>query len=442
MRRGSNFRGMCVWLTAAILLLAAASADAGRLNVREVVKRVIPRVGQQLSRVAVDGKVAITAACVAAACVINFATPAEAVSADFLSPDAELAQARGTGDIFARGSSTIGKTAANYSSYAPSNNGRSTVEKMAASPGLSFSHWVGKGVYHNSGNNFGTIRIGTTAKTKSFSAYQTTSFRYHPDTTDGIDDIGIKTVTYAGARMLLIDNGDGGMSYGYVNTDALVGRTRVFFRNARGYLLRYHDGPVQIAGLGYEYVDNDLNLLANPGESADSVRSHGVALYRAGINYPLTDLFTSGDALAVNLKLSSAMHLGDIGPVKLGETWQGELNDWAGEDADLDHMLYHTAGGSINVSFADGRVNLILGGYVQHTIDGVIKRPMEADGDFDIRNVAISVGGTVDLLPDDGISLVAVYNRHDQSTDANLDDKRYDNEASGTWARVVARKAF
>lgn len=422
MKRVSILQGTCVWLAVAMLLVAAVSADASRLNVRTVVERVIPKIGQQLSQVAVNGKAVITAACVAAACVINFAAPAEAEAGDFLSPDVELTTARGAGDIFAT-----------------SNN---TIEKSAESPGLSFSHWIAKGVYHESGSNLGTIRIGTTAKAKSFSAYIASAFRYHPDTTDGIDSIGIKTRTYAGARMLLLDNGEGNMSYGYANTDIFVVPTRALFRNMRGYLLHFHDGPIKIAGIGYEYVDNGLNLLTTPGESGDPVRSHGVALYRAGLNYPITDLFTTSDALAINLKLNSALHLGDIGPVKLGETWQGELNDWAGEDAELEHMLYHTAGGSINLSLADGRVNLSLNGSIQHTIDGDIKRPLQADGDFDIRNTTVGVGGTVDLFPDHGISLEAWYKRFDQSAQANLDGKRYDYDANGTWARIAAKKTF
>lgn len=422
MKRRAIFQSTCVWLAVAMLLVAAVSADASRLNVKEVVKRVIPQIGQQLSRVAHNGKVAITAACVAASCVINFATPAEAESADYLSSDMELTTTRGASAIFTKSDTTI--------------------EKSVESPGLSFSHWLAKGVYHGSGNNLGTLRIGTTAKAKSFNAYLTSAFRYHPDTTEGIDNIGIKTRVFAGARLLLIDKGEGNVSYGYVNTDVGVMATRVLFRNMRGYLLHFHEGPIQIAGLGYEYVDNAFSLLKTPGESGDPVRSHGVALYRAGLNYPITDVFTTSDALAINLKLNSALHLGDIGPVKLGETWQGELNDWAGEDADLDHMLYHTAGGSINVSLADGRVNLSLGGSIQHTIDGDIKRPMMPDGDFDIRNTTIGVGGTVDLLPDHGISLEGWYKRYDQSAEANLDGNRYDYDANGTFARVTAKKAF
>ena len=423
MRRVSSFRAACVWLAAAMLLVAAASAEAGRFNVKEVVKRVIPQVGQQLSKIAVNGKVAITAACVGAACMINFAQPAAAGLADFLSSDAELVQTRGAEGIFTTSNSTVEKSA-------------------AEGVGLNFSHWAASGVYHESGDNIGTLRFGTAVSGKSFNAYVTSAWRWHPDTTNGIDDIGVKTRTFAGARLTLVDNGEGNMSYGYVNTDAVVGGTRVFFRHARGYLLRYHEGSVQIAGLGYEYVDNQLSALSHPGESADPVRSHGVALYRAGINYPIMDLFTTSDALAINLKLNSAMHLGDIGPVKLGETWQGELNDWAGEDADLDHLLYHTAGGSINVALADGRINLTFGGAVQHSIDGDINRPMMADGDFDIRNTTISVGGTADLLPEHNISLEAWYDRYNQSTAANLDGQRYDNDASGTWARIAVKKGF
>lgn len=418
MRKVSNFRGACVWLAAAMLLVAAASADASRLNVGEVVKQVIPKVGQQLSKVAVNGKVAITAACVAAACVINFAAPGHA--ADFLTSDSELMKTRGSSAIFAPSSSRV--------------------DKGGEDPGLNFSHSVGKGIYHESGDTIGSLRLGTSVSGKNFNAYATVDFRSDYSTIDGIDGIEVKTRTYWGANGLLINKGDGNVSYGYLNADAFVGGSTMFFRNARAHLLRYHKGPFQVAALGYEYIDNDLNTLSNVDESGDAVRSHGVALYRAGINYPITDLFTTSDALAINIKLNSAMHLGDIGPVKLGETWQGELNDWAGEGADLDHLLYHSAGGSINVSLADDRINLSFGGGIQHTIDGDIKRSGMADGDFDIVNTAVGVGGTIDLLPDHNISLEGYFESYTQSVDANLDGKMHDADYTGTWSRVVLKK--
>ncbi len=393
MRRVSGWRGMCVWLAVAILLVAAASAEAGQLRLGEVVKRVIPQLGQQLSRVAVDGKVAVTAVCVMAACAINFTSPAEVVAAE-------------------------------------------------ESPGINFSHSVGIGVYHESGENIGTLRFGARAEVGSFRAYLTTAFRGDHRTTKGIDNIGVKTRGFGGARMLLFDYGEGDMSYGYLNADVFVGGTRVHFRNAHSYLLHYHKGPVQIAGLGYEYVDNNLDALNKPDESGDPVRSHGVALYRAGINYPLTDLLATREVLAIDLKLNSAMHLGDIGPAKLGETWQGELNDWVGDDADLDHLLYHTAGGSIRVSLADGRIKLNFGGAVQHTIDGNIQRPGGEEGDFDIINTTLAVGGEADILPAHGISLRARFERFDQSVEADLDGNSYDHDASGTRLRAVMRKSF
>ena len=422
MRRVLGFRGACVWLAAAMLLVAAASADARQLNVKEAVKRVIPQVSQQLSKL--GNKVVITAACfgLGAACVINFAAPAEAGSANFLSADAELVKTRGVSGIF---------------------TSSSVVEKSAAeSSGLSFDHWIGKGVYHESGDNIGTLRFGTSASGKNFSAYLTTAFRADYSTIDGIDGIGVKTRSFVGGSWLMVDNGEGNMSYVHLNTDTFVGGTTMHFRNARGHLLHWHDGPLQIAGLGYEYVDNDLNALSDPDRSGDPVRSHGVSLYRAGVNYDVTHLFTSSDKLAVSVKLNSAMHLGDIGPVKLGETWQGELNDWAGETAELDHMLYHTGGGSINVSLADNRINLSFGGVIQNTIDGDINRPMMPDGNFSIRNTIVAAGGTADLLPDHGISLEAWFERYDQSTSANLDGESYEHDAAGTWARVAVKKDF
>ena len=424
MRRVSSFRGACVWLAAA-MLLAAASADARPLNVNEAIKRVIPQVSQQLSKLAANGKkVLITATCIGgAACMINFAAPAEAGSADFLSADAQLVKTRGVSGIFTRGSSVVEKSA-------------------AEGPGISFDHWVAKGVYHESGDNIGTLRFGTSASGKNFSVYLTTAFRADYSTIDGIDGIGVKTRSFVGGNWLMVNNGEGNMSYGYVNADTFVGGTTMHFRNARGYLLKLSEGNFQVAVFGYEYVDNDLNALSDPDRSGDPVRSHGVALYRAGWQQPLTHLFTSSDKLAINLKLNSAMHLGDIGPVKLGETWQGELNDWAGEAAELDHMIYHTGGGSINVSLADGRINISLGAVIQNTIDGDINRPMMPDGNFSIRNTIVAAGGTADLLPDHGISLEAWFERYDQATEADLDGESYKHDAAGTWARIAVKKDF
>ena len=79
------------------------------------------------------------------------------------------------------------------------------------------------------------------------------------------------------------------------------------------------------------------------------------------------------------------MHLGDIGSVKLGEIWQGELNDWASEDANLDHILYRSASGSISFSLANDRINLTFGATIQHSINGDTQQSGMADGDFDIR---------------------------------------------------------
>ena len=420
MRRVSGFRGMCLWLATVMLLVAATSAEARRWNVGEVVKQVIPNVRPQLLRLAnrSGGAVKITATCVAAAavCLINFAAPTDAVAADYLSSDAELVKTKGANAIFAK-------------------EPKQLKALDAADPGLSFSHWGAKGVFHDSGSNVGTLRLGTSAAVGSFSAYVTSAFRWHPDTINGTEDLGVSTRTYAGGNTLLFNNGEGKMSYGYLNTDAFVGGTTVNILNARAHLLRWHEGVFQIAALGYEYNDLYLNDLSNPDERGDPVRSHGAAIYRAGIKYPITDLFTTSDALAVNVKLNSAMHLGDIGPVKLGETWQAELNDWAGDGADLNHLLHHSAGGSINVSLADGRINLTFGGGIQHTIDGDIKKAGMAEGDFDIVNTTVSVGGTVQLS--ERIKLEAWFDRYDQATEAYLGGQSYEHNASGTWGRFA-----
>ena len=167
------------------------------------------------------------------------------------------------------------------------------------------------------------------------------------------------------------------------------------------------------------------------------MRSHGAALYRADIKYPLT----ASDAITIDLKLNSVLHLGDIGLVNLGETWQGELNAWAGDDADLDHRLYHRAGGSINVELADGRVNLSFGREVHHTIGGNITLPDE-NGDFDLSYTILSVAGVFDILPSQDISLAASFGRYYQSVNAKLGSETYENDSWGTSGRFLMKKKF
>lgn len=409
-----------LWLLAAAVLAMATQLEAKNSRIGEVVKQVIPKFSAQLAKVAVKGKVDIAAACIATACVINFATPAEALPPTYLNSDAELTKSSGAGAIFTNNETFDESSSAQEQS------------------GIEFGHWIGTGVYHENGSNLGTVRAGATATGNGFSIYLKSAYRYHHDTTNGIDDIALKTRTFAGLRALLIDSGEGQVSYGYVNTKAFVGATHLNIPGFEGYLLHYHLGPFQAAAVGYEYVDTGISTL----DGADGVRSHGASLYRAAMKYPLTSLFTTSDAIGIDIKLNSTMHLGDIGPVKLGETWQGELNDWTGEDNELEHRLYHRAGGSINLMLADGRINLAFGGAVQHSIDGKVDSSMHENGDFSIVRTTLLAGGTIKLLPSHNITLEGFYERYDQSTEAEFDGKEYDENDKGTWARVAITKAF
>lgn len=357
--------------------------------------------------------------CLATACAINFVTPMEVAEADLLSSTAELLHAGDASSIFAENSSVVEKS-------------------MRTQPSIVFDHWLAKGAYHNSGDNVGVLRFGITAKRGNFSAFLTTAYRYGLDN-DGIDDIAIKTRTWSGVKGTLFDNGKERMSYGYTATKLSTSKhLRVY--STQNYLLSYRTDVLHIAGLGYEYFDTEGKKLSGD-EGADNVRSHGTALYRAGIKYPLTDLFTDSDALALDLKLNSVLHLGNIGLVKLGETWQGELNDWAGEAADLDHTLYHRAGGSINVELAEGLINLNLGGEIHHTIGGNITHP-DTDGDFDLTYTILLVAGVFDIIPTQDISLAASFGRYDQSVKAKLGNQTYEDNSWGTSGRFVLQKDF
>lgn len=396
-------------------LLVSVAAEAGGFNVREVVKRVIPQVSHQLSKVAVGGKVAITAACVATACLVNFAAPADALDTGTLYSDSELLTRDSAHGIFS-----------------------SKVEKSAREGGgIDFSYWAGKGIYYSTGDPLGMVRLGVNAEMKNFSAYATSEFRYHHDDVNGIDDIGLITRSFAGFNGLVINNGEGNVSFGYTNVRSFGGSSALTFWNIENYLLHYHQGPFQIAGVGHEYVDFDATF----GEM-DNVRSHGLAVYRAGINYPISDHLAVGDVVEIRLKLNSAMHLGDIGPVKLGETWQAELNDWAGDEADLDHLLYHRAGGSINLTFADDRINLSFGGALQHTVGGDIKADGMERGEFDIVHTTLSASGSIVLLPQHDVTLKGYFERYDQSVDADLGSESFDGDDWGTESRIALVKKF
>ena len=83
------------------LSMPTTSAPASNLSVREAIKQVVPQVGPQLRKLAVAGRVAITAMCFATACAINFAAPTEATAANYLNSDAELLRSGDASSIFA-----------------------------------------------------------------------------------------------------------------------------------------------------------------------------------------------------------------------------------------------------------------------------------------------------------------------------------------------------
>ena len=239
---------------------------------------------------------------------------------------------------------------------------------------------------------------------------------------------------------LLVDYGEGHVSYGYTSNQLAVGSKYLKVRSTQNYLLHYHNSPLQIVALGYEYLDTEGKKVSGD-EGADNVRSHGMALYRVSIGYPLASLFTASDAVAIDLKLNSALHLGDIGVAKLGETWQGELDAWIGTEARLYHRLYHRAGGSLKLKLADDRISVSLGGEVHDTIDGQIEHP-DADGEFDIRVTSLSIAGVFELIPSQDISFSASYGRYEQAVTARLGGEEYQDDSWGTGGRFVIKKKF
>ena len=379
----------------ALVLLAIAlptlpiSVYAGNIGVREAVKQIVPRVMPQLRKVSAAGRVAVTAVCIISACVLSFATPTDANATDYLNSNVE----------------TLDHADSSLTSI-----------ETSADSHLTFNHWLAKGIYHNSGDNVGVMRFGVTAESGDISAFLTVAFRYGLDN-GGIDDIAIKTRTWGGIKGTLIDNGAGQLSYGYNAIKLSTNNKHLRLYSTQNYLLSYRIGSLHIAGLGYEYVDTEGKKLSGD-EGADNVRSHGASLYRAEIKYPF--LFNASDSIAIDLKLNSALHLGDIGFATLGETWQEELNAWAGDDANLHHALYHRAGGNIKIKLADEQVSITLGGEIHHTVGGDITHPHREDGNFALNYRVLSIAGDFIIIPSQDISLFASFGRYDQSIDAKL----------------------
>ena len=407
----------------ALVVLAIAlptlptSVYAGNINVREMIKQIVPRVAPQLRKIsAVAGKVAVTAVCIVSVCAISFATPADTTDIDDLNSNVEA----------------LGHVGSSLTS--------SVVEvPIDTQHELTFNHWLAKGIYHNSGDNVGVMRFGVTAERGNLAAFLTVAFRYGLDN-GGIDDIAIKTRTWGGIKGTLIDNGARQLSYGY-NSVELSTSKHLRLYSTQNYLLSYRIGSLHISGLGYEYVDTEGKKLSGD-EGADNVRSHGAALYRANIKYPLTFLFSDSDATAIDLKLNSTLHLGDIGFATLGETWQDELNAWIGESADLHHTLYHRAGGNIKIKLADEQVSITLGGEIHHTVGGKITYPNAEDGDFDLNYRILSVAGDFIIIPSQDISLFASFGRYDQSVNAQLGEETYKQDSWGTSGRFLLKKKF
>ena len=136
------------------IVLAACVSSASPVTAstfREAIKRVLPHVGEQVREIARQGKVIVTAACVAAVCALNFAAPSTADLNDLRS-DAELINSSDASSIFAAHDRLVEKS-------------------TRARNKVSFEHWLSKGIYHSDGDNLGTLRYGITAKYGSLNVY-------------------------------------------------------------------------------------------------------------------------------------------------------------------------------------------------------------------------------------------------------------------------------
>lgn len=409
------------------LLMMTATPINARAGWQEAVKQTLPKVRQHLPLAIESGKVAISAACAGLVCLLNLAAFADTSYLDDLLPDTDLVRTREPGEIFDEPSTLILKSA-----------GGGLVQDRRG--GISFERSVLSNPTNTIAFNIGAIRFSSSGKWRGFNGYLTSAFTYPLHTSVNIDNPSIQMSSFAGVNGLLVDSGKDKISYGMLMVDAFTG-TGMMAHSVFGHLLHYYREPYQIAVLGYEYLDMDLSAIA--GDIAiDGTRTQGLAIYRAGLNLPITDRLIKSDAIKISLKLNSIMLLGGMGAVSFGDTWQDDLNNWA-KGADLNHSLHHTMAGSLRTILADGRIKLIVTASKRNTIRGSIRKEKKKQGEFDAVNTIFMLMGSIDVIPQQRVSLEASFSHFNQTITAEFfDGAHHETDRWTTYSLLAVRKLF
>ena len=397
------------------MLLTAAPLTARGLHLREAVARV-----QE-----VGGKIAV--ACATWMCLLNLPAVADTSYLDDLVADTTLVRTREPGEVFAEPNTLIFKSA-----------GGGLVQDRRS--GFSFERSVMSNPSRTSAISMGAIRFSSSGKSHGFNGYLTTAFNYPLHASFSLDNANIQMSSFAGVSGLLIDNGKDKISYVFLMVDTFTG-TGMMAHSIFGHLLHYHKEPWQIAAVGYEYLDMDLSAIAGD-TGIDGVRTQGLAIYRASFNLPLSERLMSNKTVKINLKLNSSVLLGGMGPMSFGDTWQDDLSHWS-EGADLNHSFYHTIAVSLRARLADNRVKLTLSGSRRDTIRGSIRKGGQEQGEFDATNTTLMILGSLDVFPQQKISLDASLYRFNQTVSANFNDgEQHESDGWTTYGLLAVRKLF
>ncbi len=372
----------------ALFLATMPSSAAANGRIGTAIKQAVPKVSQQLVK---GAKLAL--ACGVAICTFGVALPA--VQADQQAPPSE-------------------------SQVAP-----------AEMPFIPFTgSWsAATGAYTDSFEDYATFDVtfkgrgnfrlpGVKDDKSSAELLFLTSFRFKPEEIDTLDATKVLPVTYASAKILLFDRGEGKMSYGYSDSSIAALMNSMWSQYLRNYVGHYKKGVFQFALLGYEYFDNLFRVV----ETDDPARGSHVSLYRGG----LEQYVPVSNNVLLQAKLESSLGLGNIGGIDLGGVRQDRIEATLDAvpgmgSAEIRNSLYHEGSARLMAILAQGRhvffVNVLHG----TTIDGLIEAGDAEVGDFSVSNNGIEMYGKVGII--DNISIEAMYSRYRQTAQASLGEQ-------------------
>ena len=391
-----------------IATMPSSAAANGRLGT--AVKQAGSKVSQQLVK---HAKLALV--CVTAVCTLGVALPA--VPADQQAPPAEA-------------------------------------EAQAAPAEMSFipftSSWsVAKGAYTDSFEDYATLDVtfkvlgnfrlpGVKDDKGSADLHFLTSFRYKPEKVDTLDATQVLPVTYVSAKIVVLDRGEGEISWGYSESSIAALMNSMWSQHLRNYVGHYKKGIFQFALVGYEYFDNIFRVV----ETDDSVRGGHLSLYRGGIEKYIP---VSNNVL-LQAKLESSLGVGNIGGIDLGGVRQDRIEATLDAvpgmgGAEIRNSFYHDGSARLMVILAQGKhmffVNVLHG----TTIDGLIEAGDAEVGDFSVSNNGIEFYGKVGIT--DSVYVEGMYGSYEQTGEAWLGEQIIvDHTSSGHLGFLQIGKKF